>query len=111
MGCNLEDYRARVGIWARRFSWRGVPRRGDANGTTGDCLGLTVLSPMVLAVLLMIRGIEQNPGPVVEVENTVQLLCTGCSRNLKSGIQYEVCGRWYHYSCGSVKTQAAEREN
>jgi len=111
MGCYLEDYRAWVGTWTGRFSWRGVSRRGDANGTAGDCLGLTVLSSMVLAVLLVIGGVEQNPGPVVEVETTVRLLCSGCGRNLKSGIQCELCGRWYHYSCGSVKAQAAEREN
>jgi len=71
VGCYLEDCRARVCTWVGRFSWRGVPRRGDANGTTDDCLGLTVLSSMVLAVLLMIGGIKQNPVPVVEVENTV----------------------------------------
>jgi hypothetical protein len=47
-----------------------------------NCLGLTVLSYVVLAVLLIIGGVEQNPGPVVEVENTVRLLCTGCRRNL-----------------------------
>jgi len=111
MGCYLEDYCARVGTWVGRFSWRGVSRRGDANRTAGDCLGLMVLSSMVLTVLLVIGGVEQNPGPVVEVENTVRLLCTGCGRNLKSGIQCELCGRWYHYSCGSVKAQAAEREN
>ena len=86
-------------------------RHGDANGTTGDCLGLTVLSSMVLAVLLIMGGVEQNPGPVLEVENTVQFLCTGCGRNLKSGIQCELWERWYHYSCGSVKGQAAERGN
>ena len=50
-----------------------MSRRGDANGMAGDCLGLTVLSSMVLAVLLVIGGVEQNPGPVVEVENTVRL--------------------------------------
>jgi len=66
---------------------------------------------MILAVLFVIGGVEQNPGPVVEVENTVRILCTGCSRNLKSGIQCELCRRWYHYGCGSVKAQAAEREN
>ena len=90
---------------------RGVSRRGDANGTTGDGLRLTVLRSMVLAVLLIIGGVEQNPGPAVDVKNTVRLLCTGCGRNLKSGIQCELCGRWYHYSCGSVKVQAAERDN
>jgi len=100
MGCYLEDYCARVDTWVGRVSWRGVSRCGDANGTTSDCLGLTVLCSMVLAVLLIIGGVEQNPGPVVEVENTVRLLCTGCGRNLKSGIQCELCRRWYH-RCGS----------
>jgi len=63
---------------------------------------------MVLAVLLVIVEIEQNPGPVVEGENTVRLICPGCGRNLKSGIQ---CELWtlYHYSCGSVQAQTAER--
>ena len=42
-----------------------------------------MLSSMVLCVLLMNGGIEQNTGPVVEVENTVRLLRTGCGRNLK----------------------------
>ena len=62
-------------------------------------------------MLLVIGGVEQNPGPVVEVENTVRLLCTGCDRNLKSEIQCEMCERWYHSSCGNVKAQAAERGN
>ena len=88
-----------------------MSRRGDVNGTPGDCLGLTVLSSMVLAVLLVMGGVEQNPGPAVEVEKTVRLLCTGYGRNLKSGIQCDRCGRPYHYSYGSVKAQAAEREN
>jgi len=92
MVCYLEDYRARVGNGTGRFSWRDVSRRGDDNGNSGYCLGLTVRSSMVLAVLLVIGGVEQNPRPVVEVENTVRLLCTGCGRNLKSGIQCELCG-------------------
>ena len=41
----------------------------------------------------------------------MRLLCTACGRNLKSEVQCELCGRMYHYSCGSVKAQAAEREN
>ena len=47
----------------------------------------------------------------MEVENTVRLICTGSNRNLKSGIQCELCGRWYHYSYGNVKALGAEREN
>jgi hypothetical protein len=87
VGCYLKDYWARVGNWAGRYFWHRLPRHGEANGMTGDYLGLTVLSSMVLAILLIISGIEQNPGPIVEVENTVRLLCTGCSRILKLGIQ------------------------
>lgn len=65
--------------------------RGKSNGTTDDRLGLPLLR--VLVVLLIIGGIEPNPGPVVEVENYVRLTCTGCGSNLKSEIQYELCGR------------------
>ena len=60
---------------------RGVAWRGDANRMTGDCLVLTVLCSMIL---LMIGGTEQHTGRVVEVENTVQLLGTGCCRILPS---------------------------
>ena len=62
------------------MAWRGVSRRGDANRTTGGCLELTVLLSMVLALLLMIGGTEQNSGPVVELESTVQLLLLGAAR-------------------------------
>jgi hypothetical protein len=41
--------------------------------TNGDCLGLTVISSMILTVLLMIGGIEQNPVPFVKLEITVGL--------------------------------------
>ena len=92
------------------MAWRGLPRPGDANRTTGGCLGLSVLSSMVVVVLRMIGRIKQNPGSAVEVKNIVKLLWTGCGRNLKLGIQFEVYGRCYHYSCASVKGKATERE-
>jgi protein-arginine kinase activator protein McsA len=69
-----------------------------------------MLSSVVIAVLLVIGGVEQNPGPVAESEMAMQLLCTGCGRNLKSGIQCELCGCWYHYSCGNVKVTVTETE-
>jgi len=40
-----------------------------------------VVISMILAMLIVIVGGEQNPCPVVEVENTVQLSCTGCDGN------------------------------
>ena len=89
MGCYLEDYKVRIGTWAGKISWygvprrgvpsRGVPRRGNDNGTSGDCLGLTVLNSIIL-----FYETEQNSGPAVEVKNTVRLLCAACGRNLRS---------------------------
>jgi len=68
-------------------------------------MGPMILFAAVLATLLMIGGVELNPGPV---DNIVQVLCSGCDRNLKWGTQRESCGRWYHNSCGNVKFQGAE---
>jgi len=45
-------------------------------------VGKMVLCAAVLATLLMIGGVELNPGPV---ENIVQILCSGCDRNFKVG--------------------------
>jgi hypothetical protein len=59
----------------------------------------------VLATLLVIGGVEQNPGPV---DNIVQVLCSGCDKNLKSGTQCDLCGRLYHNSWEKVKFQVAE---
>ena len=69
-------------------------------------MGPMVFFAAVVATLFVIGGVELNPGPV---ESILQVLCSGCDRNLKSGTQCESCGRWYHNSCGNVKFQVAER--
>ena len=46
---------------------------GDFKQTTGEFLGMTFLSSMILALLQIIGEIEQNPGLFVEVENTGRL--------------------------------------
>jgi predicted amidophosphoribosyltransferase len=68
-------------------------------------MGPMILCAAVLANLLVIGGVELTPGPV---DSIVQVLCSGCDRNLKSGTQCESCGRWYHNNCGNVKFQVAE---
>ena len=68
-------------------------------------MGSMILCAAVLATLLVIGGVELNHGPV---ESIVQVLCSGCDRNLMSGTQCESCGRWYHNSWGNVKFQVAE---
>ena len=64
---------------------------------------------MTLAVLLVIGGVEKNSGPGVEAEKILQVLCSGCNRNLKSGTQCNTYGCWFHKSCANVKVQVAGR--
>jgi hypothetical protein len=75
-----------------------------------SCGGKTYIGPMiqyavVLATLLIIRGVGLNPGPV---DNIVQVACSGCNRTLMLGTQCDRCGQWFHNSCGNVKIQVAE---
>jgi hypothetical protein len=64
-----------------------------------------ILCAAVLSVLLVIGGVELNPGPV---DNISQVLCSGCDRNLKSGTKCDSCEQWYHNSCRNVKLQVAD---
>ena len=75
MGYYLEDYRAHVGTWAARFSWQSaVGRVGTRGGNI--CMGSMIPCAAVLATLLVIGGVELNPGPV---ESIVQVLCSGAT--------------------------------
>ena len=38
----------------------------------------------------------------------MQVLCSGCDRNLKLGTHCDTCGLWFHNSCGNVNDQVAE---
>ncbi|PNF38677.1 hypothetical protein B7P43_G18429 [Cryptotermes secundus] len=107
MGCYLKDYRARVGNSAPRTPWRHGQGR-EVNGQARSYIGNMLLWAAALAILLVISGVKQNPGPVVEAVNILQVLCSGCERNLKSGTQCDTCGRWFHNSCGNVRVQMAE---
>ena len=46
------------------------------------CLGSMILCVTNLAVLLVIDGVEKNPGPGVEAEKILQVLCSRSNRNL-----------------------------
>jgi len=67
-----------------------------------------ILSEATLAMLLVIGGVETNPGPVRETEKIMRVLCSGCDKILKSGTQCDTCGRWFHNICGNVKVRVAE---
>ncbi len=66
--------------------------RGD-----GAAVGAASLCATTIAVLLLIGGVEPNLGQEVI---SICILCSGCDNNLKSGKQCELCGLWYHMSCG-----------
>ena len=107
MGCYLEDYWARVGTWAARTSWttRTTWHTAQGNGQVIFCLGTMILCATTLAVLLVI-GVEKNPGPGVEAEKSMQVACSRCDRNLKSETQCNMCRHWFHNSCGNVKSSS-----
>jgi hypothetical protein len=64
-----------------------------------------ILCATTLGVLLIIGGVEENAGSGVEAEKILQVFCSGCDRNPKSGTQYNTCGGWFHNSCSNVKAQ------
>jgi len=112
MGCYLTEYRARVGIWAARFSHvsktsqRAAQEQG--RGEVIVSLGTMILSAETLAMLPVFGGVETNPGPVGETEKIMRVLCRGCDKILKSGTQCDTCRRWFHNSCGNVKVRVAD---
>jgi hypothetical protein len=67
-----------------------------------------LLCAAALTVLLVTGGVEQNPGPGVELENSLQVLYSWCERNLKSETKCDMCGQWFHNSCGNIKAQMAD---
>ena len=86
-----------MGTWAARISWatRTSWRIAQGNGRVTFCLGTVILCATTLAVLLVIGGVEKNPGPGVEAEKIMQNLCSGCDRILISGTQCDTCEGWF----------------
>jgi hypothetical protein len=80
----LPEYRARVGNWAARFSHvlktsqRAAEKQGRGEGIV--CLGTMIPSAATIAMLLVIGGVETNPGPVGETEKIMRVLCSGCDK-------------------------------
>jgi hypothetical protein len=54
------------------------------------------------------RRSGETSEPVVEGEKIMQVLFSGCDRNIKLGTQCGTCGRWFHNSYGNVKAQVAD---
>jgi len=95
-----------LGTWTARTVWRAQGR--NINGQVRSYLANTCLCKEVLAILLVTGGVDQNPGPSVEGESFMQVICSGCERILKSGTQCDMCGHWFHNSCGNVMAQLVD---
>ncbi|KAJ4443069.1 hypothetical protein ANN_04719 [Periplaneta americana] len=57
----------------------------------------TQLCDSDLAMLLVIGGVELNPGPVEPVK------CGICRNNLRTGLLCSICSKWFHFSCQKRK--------
>ena len=90
MGCDPVVYRARVGTWAARTGWRA--QGSNSNVQVRSYFVNKCLCEAVLAMLLVTGGVEQNPGPVVEIESFIQVMCSVYDRSLNSGTQCDTCG-------------------
>ena len=84
MGCYLAEYRARVSIWAAMYGG-GAMTPNSGPKVPGNCrkrvmtgLRMIILSTTTLAMLLVIGGVELNPGPCTETEKITRVLCNGC---------------------------------
>jgi hypothetical protein len=65
-----------VGTWASRTSWRTAQGRGSTGQEISDTGNM-----LLYAETLVVGGVEEFPGPGVEAENSLQVLCSGCDRN------------------------------
>ncbi|KAJ4449264.1 hypothetical protein ANN_00662 [Periplaneta americana] len=60
---------------------------------------------LILAMLLVIGGVELNPGPVESVK------CGVCKNNLRTGLLCITCSTWFHFSCQKLKRDQYIEEN
>jgi hypothetical protein len=80
MGCYLEGHQASVDTRAARASRRTAQGR-DSSGHAIRPLENLFLCAAVLAVLLVIGGVEQNPKPGVETENFKRIVWRLCQES------------------------------
>lgn len=104
MGCELELYRARIGGWAARSRMqRSV--KGTALAGLAECLFFHI----VIAILLIIGGIELNPGPASD-NGVISVKCGSCRKNLRVGVLCNQCEKWFHLTCQKIKREQIVEE-
>ena len=70
MGLGLQEYRARIGTWYARVALRSAVSQAGTRGDKTFLVAMT-LCAAVIASLLVIGGVELNPGPV---DNVVKVI-------------------------------------
>jgi hypothetical protein len=66
-----------------------------------------ILCETTLGVLLVIGGVEKNPGPAVEDEKIMQVCVAGATETLNRKLSVIRVDAGSNNSCGSVKAQVA----
>lgn len=81
MGVSLELFRCRIGLF--NFRHVKVPSTSSTNHNVRKGIGLSLrhIPVATLCLLLIISGIEQNPGPTV-------FICKYCSLSFRSAAEY-----------------------
>ncbi|KAJ4451854.1 hypothetical protein ANN_03332 [Periplaneta americana] len=57
---------------------------------------------IVIATMLVIGGVELNPGPINDTEKT-SIKCGSCKKNLRVGVLCNGCEIWFHLGCQKIK--------
>lgn len=113
MTCCLASYRARVGTWAARLRpFRNASMQAGAGGA-GESKHATLLCACVLAILLLISGVEQNPGPGADTAlDSAVHSCPKCERSDRRLRRMEAQLAEAHKTIGelTLKLQVLEQE-
>ena len=98
MGCATWKFTRRSWVTVRQglHGLRGPLGLLHKEMKSGIFLGTMIMSATPLAVLLVFGGVGKNSGPGVEAEKVMQVVCSRCNTNLKSGTQCDTCGLWFN---------------
>ena len=108
MGISVDAWRARIGNFMRSGSanlsakWRPIPGGASPGGgipLSRRIVSLGIRAGLLLLILLVIGGIEPNPGPVTRNWKYPCGTCQKPVKNNQRGLQCDSCGLWSHLNC------------
>lgn len=86
-------------MWAA--GGRGKVSQGLASGQDKQ-QKVNVYFAIVIDTMLVIGGVELNPGPINDTEKT-SIKCGTCKKNLRVGVLCNGCEAWFHLGCQKIK--------